>query len=52
MRTKPIAPAPPKQKLSLSRKPTRRFPNLARQMAELKALREKVREAEARTTMH
>jgi hypothetical protein len=45
---KPIAPPSPKRKLNPSRKQIRPFPNLAKQMAEVQVLREKVRKVEAR----
>jgi hypothetical protein len=53
MRTRPLLLVIPKQKASVSRKPTRPLiRSLARQMAEVQALREKVRKAEARIVLH
>lgn len=52
MRTKPTASVKPKEKISVSEKPARRLiTGLERQMAEVQALREEVRKAEAKVLM-
>jgi len=53
MRTKPTASAAPKRKMPASRKPARRsITSLAKQLAEVQALRDQVRKAEASKGLH
>jgi len=52
MRTKPRVPAKAKRKATVSKKSRPLTKSLERQMAELQALRDKIRRAEARTTIH
>jgi len=53
MRTKPNASAAPKRKMPASRKPARRsITSLAKQLAEVQALRDQVRKAEASKGLH
>ncbi len=53
MRTKPTAPAAPKRKMPASGKPARRLiASLAKQLAEVQALRDQVRKAEASKGLH
>jgi hypothetical protein len=53
MRTKPTASAAPKRKMPASRKPARRsITSLAKQLAEVQALRDQLRKAEASKGLH
>lgn len=50
MRTRPLIAPKPKRKVSVSRKSRPLIKSLERQMAEVQALRDQIRKAEARTT--